>query len=82
MISGLTHLGLDSDRLRNRPGTGGTGRVGTSQDVRWLGVAIAAAKAILQLLFIPAYPFRSLCLFTLDILVIYGLIVHGHRAEA
>ncbi len=56
--------------------------MGTSQDVRWLGVAIAAAKAILQLLFIPAYPFRSLCLFTLDILVIYGLIVHGHRAEA
>ena len=49
--------------------------------VRWIGVAIASANAILQLLFIPAYPFWSLCLFTLDILVIYGLIVHGKRAE-
>ena len=50
--------------------------------VRWIGVAIASANAIMQLLFIPAYPFWSLCLFTLDILVIYGLIAHGKRAEA
>jgi hypothetical protein len=48
--------------------------------VRWIGVAIAAGNAVLQLLFIPAYPFWSLCLFTLDILVIYGLIAHGKRA--
>jgi hypothetical protein len=48
--------------------------------VRWIGVAIASANAILQLIFIPAYPFWSLCLFTLDILVIYGLIAHGKRA--
>ena len=50
--------------------------------VRWIGVAIASANAIMQLLFIPAYPFWSLCLFTLDILVIYGLIAYGKRAEA
>ena len=48
--------------------------------VRWIGVAIASGNAVLQLLFIPAYPFWSLCLFTLDILVIYGLIAHGRRA--
>jgi hypothetical protein len=48
--------------------------------VRWLGVGIASANAVLQLLFIPAYPFWSLSLFTLDILVIYGLIAHGKRA--
>jgi hypothetical protein len=47
--------------------------------VRWLGVAIAAANAIVQLVFMPAYPFWSLALFTLDILVIYGLIAHGSR---
>ena len=45
-------------------------------------MAIASANAILQLAFMPAYPFWSLCLFTLDILVIYGLIAHGKRAEA
>jgi hypothetical protein len=49
--------------------------------IRWIGVAIAAGNAILQLLFMPAYPFWSLCLFTLDILVIYGLIARGRRLE-
>ena len=53
-----------------------------TKGVRWVGVAIAAANAVLQMLFIPAYPFWSLSLFTLDILVIYGLIAHGKRAEA
>jgi hypothetical protein len=48
--------------------------------VRWIGVAIASGNAVLQLLFIQAYPFWALCLFTLDILVIYGLIAHGKRA--
>lgn len=50
--------------------------------VRWFGVAIAAINAIVQLTFIPAYPFWSLTLFTLDILVIYGLVVHGARERA
>jgi hypothetical protein len=50
--------------------------------VRWIGVAIAALNAVIQLLFIPAYPFWSLCLFTLNILVIYGLIAHGKRVGA
>ena len=58
------------------------GVLAQARGVRWIGVAIASANAILQLLFMPAYPFWSLCLFTLDILVIYGLIVHGKRAEA
>ena len=53
-----------------------------AKGVRWIGVAIASANAIMQLLFIAAYPFWSLSLFTLDILVIYGLIVYGKRAEA
>ena len=47
--------------------------------VRWIGVTIAAANAIVQLIFIDAYPFWSLTLFTLDILVIYGLVAHGAR---
>ena len=47
--------------------------------VRWFGVTVAALNGIAQLMFIPAYPFWSLALFTLDILVIYGLIAHGAR---
>ena len=50
--------------------------------VRWFGVAVAMCNAIAQLLFIPAYPFWSLALFTVDILVIYGLIAYGKRAAA
>jgi hypothetical protein len=50
--------------------------------VRWVGVTIAALNAIAQMFFLPAYPLLSLMLFTLDILVIYGLIAHGSRASA
>ena len=46
---------------------------------RWVGLAIASLNAIVQLLFIPAYPFWSLTLFAVDMLVIYGLVVHGAR---
>ncbi len=49
--------------------------------VRWIGVAIAGLNAIAQLLAMPAYPLWSLCLFMIDVLVIYGLVVHGARTE-
>ena len=47
--------------------------------LRWIGVAVASVNAIAQLVFMPAYPFWALCMFTLDILVIYGLIAYGAR---
>jgi len=50
--------------------------------VRWFGVTVATLNGVAQLLFIPAYPFWSLTLFTLDILVIYGLVAHGKRTLA
>jgi hypothetical protein len=53
-----------------------------TRGVRWFGVAVAALNGIAQLLFIPAYPFWSLTLFTIDILVIYGLVAHGKRSLA
>ena len=49
--------------------------------VRWVGVFFATLNAIAQLFFIPAYPFWSLALFTVDILVIYGLVAYGARTE-
>ena len=48
---------------------------------RWTGVAVAGLNGIAQLLFIPAYPFLSLAIFSMDLLVIYGLIAHGGRSE-
>lgn len=45
----------------------------------WAGIAFAGLNAIAQLLMLPAYPFLSLALFGVDLLVIYGLAVHGTR---
>jgi hypothetical protein len=49
--------------------------------LRWIGVLVAGVNAIIQLTFIPAYPFWSLALFTLDILVIYGLVAYGSKSS-
>jgi hypothetical protein len=50
-----------------------------NQLARWVGVLFASLNAIAQLLFIPSYPFFALAVFALDILVIYGLVAHGHE---
>jgi hypothetical protein len=50
-----------------------------NQFARWVGVFALAVNAIAQLLFMPAYPFWALSIFTLDILAIYGLIAYGKR---
>ncbi|MBB4662765.1 DUF7144 family membrane protein [Conexibacter arvalis] len=47
----------------------------------WAGIAFAGLNAIAQLLMLPAYPFLSLALFGVDMLVIYGLAVHGTRQQ-
>lgn len=45
---------------------------------RIVGVAFASMNAIAQLLMLPAYPLWSLALFTMDILIIYGLVSYGN----
>jgi hypothetical protein len=52
------------------------------EGVRWVGVAIASINAIVQLIFMPSYPLWALCLFALDILVIYGLVAHGAKPRS
>ena len=44
---------------------------------RWFGITVAGLNAIAALLSIPAYPFWSLAVFTLDILIIFGLAAYG-----
>ena len=46
---------------------------------RWLGVIAASINALVQLLFIAAFPLAAVALFAVDVLVIYGLVAHGGR---
>ena len=44
---------------------------------RWIGLITASVSAIGALLSIPGYPFWSLAIFAIDILIIYGLAAYG-----
>ena len=45
------------------------------------GIFAASISAIGALLSIPAYPFLSLAIFAIDILIIYGLAAYGARGR-
>jgi hypothetical protein len=47
---------------------------------RWVGIFAAALSAISALLSIPAYPFWSLCIFALAIIILYELAKAPERA--
>lgn len=44
---------------------------------RWFGIVMAGLNSIAALMSIPAYPFWAICLFGVDILIIYGLAAYG-----
>jgi hypothetical protein len=46
---------------------------------RWFGIFAASLSAIGALMSMPAYPFWSLAIFAIDILIIYGLAAYGGR---
>ena len=46
---------------------------------RWIGIISASVSAIGALLTIPAYPLWGICIFGIDLLIIYGLSVYGGR---
>ncbi len=48
---------------------------------RWLGIAVAGINSIATLMSIPAYPLWALCLFGIDLLVIYGLAAYGGQRK-
>jgi len=48
---------------------------------RWLGIGMAVASCIAALMSIPAYPFWSLTVFAVDVLIIYGLAAYGGRHQ-
>jgi hypothetical protein len=49
---------------------------------RMAGVTIAFVSAVLHLLFASAYPLWSVIVITLDVLVIYAIVVHGRELKA
>jgi hypothetical protein len=49
---------------------------------RWVGIITAGGNAIVQMLFIPSFPLLALALFTIDTLVIDGLVADGGRRAA
>ena len=49
---------------------------------RWFGVACASGNAILQTLWIPAFPILAMTILTLDIVAIWGLLAYGGRRAA
>jgi hypothetical protein len=50
-----------------------------SEFARWFGISAAGLNAIGQLMFIPAYPWWGLAMFSVDLLIIYALAVYGGR---
>lgn len=44
---------------------------------KWVGITLSVVSAIVALLSMPAYPFWSLAIFAVDILIIYGLAAYG-----
>jgi hypothetical protein len=49
---------------------------------RAVGIFLAAIQAIVNFAWFPAYPFWSLIVIAVDILVIYALLVHGGEMRA
>jgi hypothetical protein len=45
-------------------------------------VIFAVINAVLHMLFMPAYPLWSVIVITLDVFVIYALVVHGREAKS
>jgi hypothetical protein len=48
---------------------------------RWVGLITAGLGSISALLSIPGFPFWSLCVFFISVLVIYGLAVYGGKSS-
>jgi hypothetical protein len=57
----------------------GLGVLAGNLAARVLGVFLAGLSALANLLFIAAYPFWSLTIIAVDVLVIYALTVHGRE---
>jgi hypothetical protein len=47
---------------------------------RWFGIAVASLNAFLHLLAVTTYPWWSLVIIAIDVLILFGLTVHWNRS--
>jgi hypothetical protein len=73
-VWGWTHLLLGALIL-----VSGIGVLAGNLAARTVGVVLAGLSAVVNLVFIEAYPVWSVIIITVDVLVIYALIVHGRE---
>jgi uncharacterized protein (DUF983 family) len=59
----------------------GLGLLAGNMAARIVGVAVAFLSAIVNLAFLSAYPVWSTIMITLDVIVIYAIIVHGRELK-
>ena len=59
----------------------GVGLLAGNMAARVVGVGVAFLSALVNLAFISAYPVWSTILITLDVIVIYAIIVHGRELK-
>lgn len=55
------------------------GVVGRNQLARWFGVAVLGINTIVQMFFIPSYPFWSLLIIAVDVVGLYALCAFGGK---
>jgi hypothetical protein len=60
----------------------GLGLLAGNMVARVVGVAVAFLSALVNVAFISAYPVWSTILITIDVIVIYAIIVHGRELQA
>jgi hypothetical protein len=60
----------------------GIGLLAGNTVARVVGVVIALLSALVNLAFISAYPIWSTIMITLDVIVIYAIIVHGRELKS
>jgi hypothetical protein len=60
----------------------GVGLLAGSTAARVAGVVLAVLSAVVNLVFIPAYPAWSVMVIALDVIVIYSIVVHGRELQA
>jgi hypothetical protein len=60
----------------------GLGLLAGNMAARVVGVGIAFLSALVNLAFISAYPIWSTIMITLDVIVIYAIIVHGRELKS
>jgi hypothetical protein len=60
----------------------GVGLLTGNTAARVAGVVLAVLSAVVNLVFIAAYPAWSVIIIALDVIVIYAIVVHGRELEA